>query len=239
MPGLPLPAIDDAVLRKKHEHRSIQEMFTKKLDLIASITNVDGATGGTSGLIRITAASHGLSTGDEVIIADVGGTTEANGYFTVTNVSSSQFTLDGTTFSNAWTSGGGVYNGVSYLVNVANTSGGTAPSSPGVMVVNNIKQINTSGAVVATPQVIKQILVNTDVEIMLGDSSYGQAVSSLIITNISGAEVTGSVKIRTTVAMAIAAQVIIPFVLPDDHSIVIGGDGVRSMYKNTGLPYVS
>ena len=100
---------------------------------------------------------------------------------------------------------GGVYNGVSYLVNVANTSGGAAPSSPGVMVVNNIKQINTSGAVVATPQVIKQVLVNTDVEIMLGDSSYGQAVSSLIITNISGAEVTGSVKIRTTVAMAIAA----------------------------------
>ena len=214
-------------------------MFTKKLDLIASITSVVGATGGTSGLIKITAADHGLTTGDEVIIADVGGTTNANGYFTVTVIDTATFTLDGTTFALTWTGGGGVYNGVSYLVNVANTSGGTAPSSPGVMVVNNIKQINTSGAVVATPQVIKQVLVNTDVEIMLGDSSYGQAVSSLIITNISGAEVTGSVKIRTTVAMAIAAQVIIPFVLPDDHSIVIGGDGVRSMYKNTGLPYVS
>jgi len=206
MPGLPLPAIDDAVLRKKHEHRSIQEMFTKKLDLIASITNVDGATGGTSGLIRITAASHGLSTGDEVIIADVGGTTEANGYFTVTNVSSSQFTLDGTTFSNAWTSGGGVYNGVSYLVNVANTSGGAAPSSPGVMVVNNYKQVNTSGAVVATPQVVKKITVNTDVEIMLGDSSYGQAVSSIIITNNSGARGTGRVKRRTTKQLNLDAR---------------------------------
>jgi len=240
MPGVPLPAIDEATFwQQKAERRNTQEMFTKKLDLIASITSVVGATGGTSGLIKITAADHGLTTGDEVIIADVGGTTNANGYFTVTVIDTATFTLDGTTFALTWTGGGGVYNGVSYLVNVANTSGGTAPSSPGVMVVNNIKQINTSGAVVATPQVIKQILVNTDVEIMLGDSSYGQAVSSLIITNISGAEVTGSVKIRTTVAMAIAAQVIIPFVLPDDHSIVIGGDGVRSMYKNTGLPYVS
>mgnify|MGYP000063489141 FL=1 len=240
MPGVPLPAIDEASYwQNKTERRSIQEMFTKKLDLIASITNVDGATGGTSGLIRITAASHGLSTGDEVIIADVGGTTEANGYFTVTNVSSSQFTLDGTTFSNAWTSGGGVYNGVSYLVNVANTSGGAAPSSPGVMVVNNIKQVNTSGAVVATPQVVKKITVNTDVEIMLGDSSYGQAVSSIVITNNSGASVTGSVKIRTTKALNVDAQPIALFVLPDDYSIVLGGDGVRSMYKETGLPYVS
>ena len=139
-------------------------MFTKKLDLIASITSVVGATGGTSGLIKITAADHGLTTGDEVIIADVGGTTNANGYFTVTVIDPSTFTLDGTTFALTWTSGGGVYNGVSYLVNVANTSGGAAPSSPGVMVVNNIKQINTSGAVVATPQVIKQVLVNTDVD---------------------------------------------------------------------------
>jgi hypothetical protein len=214
-------------------------MFTKKLDLIASITNVDGATGGTSGLIRITAASHGLTTGDEVIIADVGGIASANGYFTVTQVSSSQFTLDGTTFSGTWSSGGGVYNGVSYLVNVANTSGGGNPSSPGVMVVNNYKQVNTSGAVVATPQIIKQITVNTDVEVMLGDSSYGQAISSLIITNNSGASVTGSVKVRTTKAFGIAAQPIIPFVLLDDHSLVVGGDGVRSKYDAASIPVVS
>jgi len=240
MPGIPLPALDEAVFwQQKTERRTIQEMFTKKLDLIASITSVVGATGGTSGLIKITAADHGLTTGDEVIIADVGGTTNANGYFTVTVIDTATFTLDGTTFALTWTSGGSVYNGVSYLVNVAKSSGGAAPDSPGVMVVNNYKQINTSGAVVATPQVVKQVLVNTDVEIMLGDSSYGQAVSSLVITNISGASITGSVKIRTTKALAIAAQVIIPFVLLDDYSIVIGGDGVRSMYKETGLPYVS
>lgn len=214
-------------------------MFTKKLDLIASISSIVGATGGTSGLIKITAANHGLTTGDEVIIANAQGTTEANGFFTVTVIDPATFTLDGTTFVTTHTGGGAVYNGVSYLINVANTSGGAAPSSPGVMVVNNIKQINSSGAVVETPQVIKQVTVNTDVEIMLGDASYGQAVSSLIITNISGASVTGSVKIRTTKALGIAAQPIIPFVLLDDNSVVIGGDGVRSKYNESSIPVVS
>jgi len=51
--------------------------------------------------------------------------------------------------------------------------------------------------------------------------------------------VTGSVKIRTTKELNVDAQPIALFVLPDDYSIVIGGDGVRSMYKETGLPYVS
>lgn len=214
-------------------------MFTAKASLIAAITNVDGATGGTSGLIRITAASHGLSTGDEVIIADVAGTTEANGYFTVTNVSSSQFTLDGTTFTNAWTSGGGVYNGVSWTIVVAKTSGGAAPDSPGLVVVNNYKQVSTSGAVVATPVVVKTITATSETEIMLADSGYAQAVSSLVLTNNSGASLTGAIKIRTTKAQAVASQPVVPFVLADDYSLVVGGDGVRSLYKESSLPYVS
>lgn len=239
MPGVPLPAIDDITLRRKTEQRSIQEMFTKKLALIASITNVDGATGGTSGLIRITAASHGLSTGDEVIIADVGGTTEANGYFTVTSVSSSQFTLDGTTFSNAWTSGGGVYNGSSYTVTCAKTSGGAAPASPYVLVVANVKQVNTSGAVVDVFEVVKNISTTSETQILLADSSYGQAFASLVISNNTADSITGSVKIRTTKQYAVASSIVCPFVLLAGYSIVLGGDGVRSMYKETGLPYVS
>lgn len=238
MPG-PLPAVDDITLRKKTENRSIQEMFTPLATLIAAITNVDGATGGTSGLIRITAAAHGLSTGDEVIIDGVGGTTEANGYFTVTNVSGSQVTLDGTTFTNAWTSGGGIYNGISYAVTAVNTSGGAAPSSPGVAVLNNYKQVSTSGAVVATPITIKSIQSTADIEIMYSNADYAQAVSSLVITNNSGASVTGSVKVRTTKLLGLTTQPIVPFILPDDYSLVIGGDGVRSLYKGDSLPYVS
>lgn len=82
-------------------------MYIDQATLASTITNVDN--GGSD--IRITAPAHGLTTGDTVLISGVGGTTEANGTFVVTVLSSSQFTLDSTTFTNAWTGGGGVYTG--------------------------------------------------------------------------------------------------------------------------------
>lgn len=231
MPGVPLPAIDDFIIKKRAEKRRVQEMFTARASLIASITNVDNNG---SGVIRITAPAHGLSTSDKVIIAGVGGTTEANGYWTVTNVSSSQFTLNSSTYTNAWTSGGGVYNGVGY-----NVKCDSAPSSPGVLVVNNYKQITTSGSVTATPVFAKQITTTTEAEIMLASPDYAQAVSSLVITNNSGSTIAGSVKIKTTKLLGVDAQIVVPWSLPDDYSLVIGGDGIRSLYKGDGLPYTS
>ena len=67
---------------------------------------ITGAANNGSGLIRITDAGHGLQTGDRIKIANVGGTTEANSTWTVTVISSSTFDLVGSTFSNAYTSGG-------------------------------------------------------------------------------------------------------------------------------------
>lgn len=63
-----------------------------------------------SGIIRVqTSAAHGLTTGDAVWIADVGGVTAANGAWYVTVIDSDEFTLDGSTFAGAYTSGGTVY----------------------------------------------------------------------------------------------------------------------------------
>ena len=72
--------------------------------------NITGAANNGSGLIRITASGHGVETGHKVTIASVGGTTEANGTWTATYVSSTTFDLQGTTFANAYTSGGTVVN---------------------------------------------------------------------------------------------------------------------------------
>jgi Ubiquitin-activating enzyme E1 FCCH domain len=82
-------------------------MYINKATLISSNIQVDD--GGSD--IRITAANHGLTTGDTVFIDGVGGTTEANGTFVVTRISDSQFTLDGTTYVNTWTGGGAAYTG--------------------------------------------------------------------------------------------------------------------------------
>lgn len=60
-----------------------------------------------SGLIEIeTGAAHGLTTGNQVQIYGVLGTTEANGTWTITVVDSTHFTLDGSTFANTYVSGG-------------------------------------------------------------------------------------------------------------------------------------
>lgn len=67
---------------------------------------VTGAADNGSGLIRITTATHGFATGDGVTIASVGGTTEANGTWFITVITATTFDLIGSTFANAYTSGG-------------------------------------------------------------------------------------------------------------------------------------
>lgn len=63
-------------------------------------------TANNGGLVRITSAAHGLQTNDRVIQASVGGTTEANGTFSVTYVDANTYDLQGSTYANAYTSGG-------------------------------------------------------------------------------------------------------------------------------------
>ncbi|MGA9671372.1 MAG: neuraminidase-like domain-containing protein, partial [Terracidiphilus sp.] len=71
------------------------------------VFDVSGATNAAPIAIT-TSAPHGLQTGAEVIIADVLGNLAANGTFGITVTSPSSFTLDGSTGSGAYTSGGTV-----------------------------------------------------------------------------------------------------------------------------------
>jgi len=79
--------------------------------------NVSNAADNGSGLIRITTGSaHGLSTGNKVFIKDVGGTTEANGLWTVTVVSTTEIDLQSSAFVNTYTTGGTVRTGYGWTV---------------------------------------------------------------------------------------------------------------------------
>jgi hypothetical protein len=66
--------------------------------------NVTGATDASP--VVITSAAHGLSTGQRVTVANVGGTTGANGTHTVTRVGADTFSLDGSTGGGAYSGGG-------------------------------------------------------------------------------------------------------------------------------------
>lgn len=62
-----------------------------------------------AGLINVTKASHGLTTGLRVMLDEVEGVTAANGSWLITSVDTNNFTLDDSVFSGAYTSGTGRY----------------------------------------------------------------------------------------------------------------------------------
>ena len=81
----------------------------KNTDLVY-IANTGGAqniTGASNtSPIEITLTSHGYLNGDTVLMASVGGNTNANGTYTITKTGTNTFTLNGTTGNHAYTSGG-------------------------------------------------------------------------------------------------------------------------------------
>lgn len=74
----------------------------------AALTITNAADNG-SGLIRLTMASTStLATGSIAGVSDVGGTTEANGSWVITVIAGTTVDLVGSTFTNAYASGGSI-----------------------------------------------------------------------------------------------------------------------------------
>lgn len=72
---------------------------------------ISNAVNNGSGLIRLTVnTTNGMITGQQITIGDVLGTTEANGNWTITVIDVSTVDLDGSTFTNAYVSGGYIVN---------------------------------------------------------------------------------------------------------------------------------
>ena len=99
-------------------------------ELAPGYTLVSNAVNNGSGLIRLTVGStSGFTTGDYKTIAEVGGTTEANGTFAITVINATTMDLQGSTFTNAYTSGGyvaGSLDALTFSLDAVSTS--TVPS---------------------------------------------------------------------------------------------------------------
>jgi Ca2+-binding RTX toxin-like protein len=77
--------------------------------VLAATLGVTGAVSGAGGKVQLTMASTAtLATGDTVTVAAIVGTTEANGTWVINVDDATHITLTGTTFANAYTSGGTV-----------------------------------------------------------------------------------------------------------------------------------
>lgn len=93
---------------------------------------ITGAANNGSGLIRITVASSGqYTTGMKFTISGVVGATQANGEWIITRVSNTQFDLQGSAFSSAYTSGGTAYRNIHQLYLSGGTGNGELVSISG------------------------------------------------------------------------------------------------------------
>lgn len=78
-------------------------MTRKRLNgTLKTVTNATNATP----IVITTSAAHGYTTGNTVSVRSVGGNTAANGYWTVTVLTSTTFSLTGSVGNGAYTSGG-------------------------------------------------------------------------------------------------------------------------------------
>ena len=120
----------------------------KKTDVATgSIPGITGAiTGATNASpIVITSSSHGLATGDQVVISGVGGNTIANKRWFITVLTSNTFSLTGSTGNGAYTSGGQwvAYDGTT-LKTVDYPTAGFSSTTPIVDNQSNSLEVNTS-----------------------------------------------------------------------------------------------
>lgn len=114
------------VFSKPSDCLRIENIWDLGLEAIA----VTG-TGSESGEVTLTAVNHnflrpdgfdyelgftfGDDSGDIATVHDVGGTTEANGVWRLTYIDADTVALQGSTYSNAWTSGGYIYKNFANL----------------------------------------------------------------------------------------------------------------------------
>lgn len=106
-------------------------LHTGTADASGAVLTVSGATNA-SPIVVTTSAAHLLSTGQTVVVASVGGNTAANGTFTITVLTSTTFSLDGSTGNGAYTSGGTVTT--TALMTDAASSFGTSSELVGAFV---------------------------------------------------------------------------------------------------------
>lgn len=98
-------------------------------------TGITGAAGvgGVGGLIQVTLVAHGQVTGTTLWITGVGGTVEANGAWVITVTGANTFTLDGSVFANAYTSGGIVWRAILASFTADSPGTGSNAAKPNVV----------------------------------------------------------------------------------------------------------
>jgi len=107
-------------------------------------------TANSGGLVRLTTSgAHGLITGATVIVSGIVGTTEANGTWVVTKIDATHIDLVGTTYANAYTSGGTVNSVSNGFIALTGTLSQTYADNDIAIVVKDISSGTPKGTKIA------------------------------------------------------------------------------------------
>jgi len=160
------------------------------VDLDAYALLITGATNATP-IVITTSGAHGLSTGDKVAIKSVLGNTAANGNWTITVLSSTTFSLDTSSGSGAWTSGGYVVP-VSRHQYLSDIPGGariaTSPAFSGKTTTNGVLDATDATFTAVTGTTIEAAVIYKDTGVA-GTSpliAYFDTLTGLVLTPNSG-----------------------------------------------------
>lgn len=116
--GLKIRQSDPSFFNERKSISSYTNVFSKPSDCMTiekvwdlggTAKSITGAADNGSGAVRITCATHGFSDGATVLIHDVAGCTEANDTWQIDYVDANTFDLLGSTYANAYTSGGKMF----------------------------------------------------------------------------------------------------------------------------------
>ena len=177
--------------------------------------SVSGTANNGSGLIRVTiSATAAIKTTQRVTITGVVGTTEANGNWEVARVNNTQFDLVGSTYTNAWVSGGTVRQNILQLLLSGGSGtaekvfiGGGTCSAPGIAGTIQAYVVNAQGGTYtlqsATDGIMEAIWAQTGIprRVFINKAStiYGQIwLTTDYILDLYGAGMLNTVLTRAS-----------------------------------------
>lgn len=104
--------LTDARPPTAHTHNPMAELYFSIFNGTGYVpVAITGCVDDGTGLVKITAASHGLSTGNWSWISNIGGVSGTQAVWQVTVIDANNFTLDNSVFSGTYTSGGTTHKG--------------------------------------------------------------------------------------------------------------------------------
>jgi hypothetical protein len=165
--------------------------------------------------IIVTATTHGMKTGDIVVVAGVTSNTGANGTFVITKTGTDTFTLNNSTGTGSGTGGTATFTGLNFQGTGTSVITATLDATNGAFDATNFKFLVVHGGTIATAGITFQISLDAGRTygpiIALGTAAtYAVTGTGVTLAFATGTLVAADYAVFTTIGMASATSNAVP-----------------------------